>query len=58
MLEFIKKSGEKFITKQVIRAAVIGIGVTIPGGIAGYLFLELLYQILAPYELHWLNLSP
>lgn len=52
MLEFIKKSGEKFITKQVIRAAVIGIGVTIPGGIAGYLFLELLYQILAPYELH------
>ncbi len=47
--------GAKTITKALIRTALIGAGLTIPGGVVGYIILELLYQTIAPGELNWSN---
>lgn len=44
--------GSKAITKGVIRAGLIAVGIAIPGGIVGYLLLEMLYQVLGPSDLH------
>jgi hypothetical protein len=44
--------GTKAITKGVIRAGLIAVGIAIPGGIVGYLLLEMLYQVLGPSDLH------
>ena len=40
------------MSKAAIRAALASVGYAIPGGVIGYLILELLYQAIKPGELY------